>query len=97
MSLHQRLHQTLANGGKLCRLLNHSSADEDESSIRGSGRTQNPMKPNKKALPAVFANKASKVERKGFEPSTSALRTQQVFPAELPPQLVCPDGHRRGM
>ncbi len=40
-------------------------------------RTDNPMKPSEKALFAGFANKAFPVERKGVEPSTSALRTQR--------------------
>ena len=38
---------------------------------------ENPMKTNEKALFAGFANKAFRVERKGVEPSTSALRTQR--------------------
>ena len=38
---------------------------------------ENPAKPNEKALFAGFANKAFRVERKGVEPSTSALRTQR--------------------
>ncbi len=38
---------------------------------------ENPVKSNEKALFAGFANKAFRVERKGVEPSTSALRTQR--------------------
>ncbi len=38
---------------------------------------ENPAKPNEKASFAGFANKAFSVERKGVEPSTSALRTQR--------------------
>ena len=38
---------------------------------------ENPAKPKEKALFAGFANKAFPVERKGVEPSTSALRTQR--------------------
>ena len=40
-------------------------------------RTDNPTKPSERALFAGFANKALSVERKGVEPSTSALRTQR--------------------
>ena len=42
-----------------------------------SGTRDNRTKPSEKALPAVFADKAFRVERKGVEPSTSALRTQE--------------------
>ncbi len=38
---------------------------------------ENPTKPSEKASFAGFANKAFSVERKGVEPSTSALRTQR--------------------
>jgi len=38
---------------------------------------ENPVKPSEKALSAGVANKAFPVERKGVEPSTSALRTQR--------------------
>ena len=35
----------------------------------------NPVKPSKKALPAVFANKAFRVETTGIEPVTSGLQS----------------------
>jgi hypothetical protein len=38
---------------------------------------ENPCKSSEKALSAGVANKAFPVERKGVEPSTSALRTQR--------------------
>ncbi len=38
---------------------------------------ENRMKPSEKALFAEFANKAFRVERRGVEPLTSALRTQR--------------------
>ncbi len=50
-----------------------SPTDVANSTLRDS---ENPAKPNEKALFAGFANKAFRVERKGVEPSTSALRTQ---------------------
>ena len=53
-----------------------SSAAGDERDSR-TAKNANPMKPSEKALPAVFADKAFRVERKGVEPSTSALRTQR--------------------
>ncbi len=41
------------------------------------GSEEIPVKPSEKALSAGSANKAFRVERKGVEPSTSALRTQR--------------------
>jgi hypothetical protein len=40
-------------------------------------RRENPSKPTKKALSDGVSDKAFKVEAKGLEPSTSALRTQR--------------------
>jgi integrase len=53
-----------------------SSENDDESSTR-QATAGSPPKPSKKALSTVFVNKALRVERKGVEPSTSALRTQR--------------------
>jgi len=44
---------------------------------RRTADDENPMKPSEKASSAAIANKAFPVERKGVEPSTSALRTQR--------------------
>ena len=44
---------------------------------------ENPVKSKEKALFADIANKAFPVERKGVEPSTSALRTQRLSVASV--------------
>ncbi len=53
-----------------------ASGNADRRTTRRAN-AENPIKPSKKALFAGFANKAFQVERKGVEPSTSALRTQR--------------------
>ncbi len=53
-----------------------ASGKDDRRTTRNAN-AENPTKPNEKALFAGFANKAFQVERKGVEPSTSALRTQR--------------------
>ncbi len=53
-----------------------ASGNTDERAVR-RGSEENPLKPSEKASSAGFANKAFRVERKGVEPSTSALRTQR--------------------
>ena len=47
------------------------------SGAKESDATEKRSKPMKKALSDGVSDKASKVEPKGFEPSTSALRTQR--------------------
>ena len=54
----------------------HSSDSDDASTAEGPADV-NRMNPSAKALPTVFVSKAFQVERKGVEPSTSALRTQR--------------------
>ena len=53
-----------------------ASGNADRRTTR-KANAENPAKPSEKALFAGFANKAFSVERKGVEPSTSALRTQR--------------------
>ena len=70
VSLHQMLHQTLANWGNLCHLLS-SLRMLTMIEWRAERLTQTPVKQEKKkALPAVFADKASDVSRAGVEPTT---------------------------
>ncbi len=75
-SLGQGLGKTHTNEGISSDSLTHSPG---LTAVAGSThqRAENPMKPSEKALFAGFANKAFQVERKGVEPSTSALRTQR--------------------
>jgi len=54
----------------------HSPTDDGESVVRMPTR-ENPINSSKKALQAVYVSKAFKVERRGVEPPTSALRTQR--------------------
>ena len=53
-----------------------SSAGTDERISRRAKRA-NPMNSSKKALPAVFADKAFRVETTGIEPVTSGLQSQR--------------------
>ena len=53
-----------------------ASGNADRQTTR-QANADNPTKPKEKASFAGFANKAFRVERKGVEPSTSALRTQR--------------------
>ena len=53
-----------------------ASGNDDRRTMR-QANDENPRKTSEKALFAGFANKAFRVERKGVEPSTSALRTQR--------------------
>ena len=53
-----------------------SSDDADERMTPRASR-ENPYESSEKASPAVFADKAFSVERRGVEPPTSALRTQE--------------------
>ena len=53
-----------------------SSADGDERVAR-SVTLEKPMKQSEKALPAVFASKAFRVETTGIEPATSGLQSQR--------------------
>ena len=53
-----------------------SSDDADERMTPRASR-ENPYESSEKASPAVFADKAFSVERRGVEPPTSALRTQR--------------------
>ncbi len=59
-----------------------SSGDADEP-VTSRVTHANPMKPSKKALSAVFADKAFRVEDSGIEPLTSCMpcTTTQRFPA----------------
>ena len=52
-------------------------SENDEGRVTRTASHANRTKPSEKALFAGFANKAFQVERKGVEPSTSALRTQR--------------------
>ena len=53
------------------------AAGNDDRRTTRRANAENPSKPSEKASFAGFANKAFSVERKGVEPSTSALRTQR--------------------
>ena len=53
------------------------SAGNDDRRTTRRANAETPAKPSEKASFAGFANKAFSVERKGVEPSTSALRTQR--------------------
>jgi integrase len=53
-----------------------SSDDDDERTARRANN-ENRLKPSKKALPAVFASKAYRVETTGIEPATSGLQSQR--------------------
>ena len=53
-----------------------SADDADERTLKRS-TLENPYEPSKKALPAVFANKAYRVETTGIEPATSGLQSQR--------------------
>ena len=63
-------------GGQTVSFAVISSDDADERTARKSTHA-NPMISSEKALSAVIANKAFRVERRGVEPPTSALRTQR--------------------
>ena len=53
-----------------------SSDDGDERTTRRATHA-NRRKPSEKALPAVFASKAYRVETTGIEPATSGLQSQR--------------------
>ena len=67
--------------GSVDRCISESSAviltGEFGSNKRTGSDRENPLKQAKKALAEGFSDKASRVEAKGLEPSTSALRTQR--------------------
>ncbi len=65
-----------AQASQLRSITVHEARDGDMQSSRRE-RDKTPTKQSEKALPTVFASKAFSVERKGVEPSTSALRTQR--------------------
>ena len=62
-----------------------SSGDADEEAAP-SASDENLTMPSEKALPAVFAGKASDVGATGFEPATSWSQTRRSSQAELRPE-----------
>ncbi len=68
--------QTVGKRGQVVSLVVVSSDVDDERAIPTASR-EKPMKPSKKALPAVFAGKAFRVETTGIEPATSGLQSQR--------------------
>ena len=53
------------------------SADDAGERMRRGASDEKPTKSSKKALPAVFADKAYRVETTGIEPATSGLQSQR--------------------
>ena len=67
---------TVGNRGHFGSFAVISSDDDDERTAR-SATLENRTKPSEKALPAVFASKAYRVETTGIEPATSGLQSQR--------------------
>ncbi len=62
------------------------SSDVDDERPTPSASDENITMPSEKALPAVFASKASDVGMTGFEPATSWSQTRRSSQAELHPE-----------
>ena len=71
--------QLVPDSGKGRQIVSFVAQTSEDTNASNPTRpaTENPKKSSEKALSTEFVNKAFRVERKGVEPSTSALRTQR--------------------